>query len=210
MAYASGLFDDRDEPPPPDGPSRRVTAVLVGAGLVLLLAAGAGFAALRSDEERRPARPPGARQPVAPVVPVNTDSPSAASPSPSTAPPSPPAPTTTTATATAKPPPAPTATRGVPRVTSVNVSAHPAVFTSCRGRLTTDLTVRVTLSVAGATVRYTINDLATVHKTATGTTFSETTRIAVPAGRGEYRVQVTVSQPSAAATETTLELDCGH
>ncbi|GAA4251446.1 hypothetical protein GCM10022255_044120 [Dactylosporangium darangshiense] len=68
----------------------------------------------------------------------------------------------------------------------------------------------MTLSGPGLTVRYSINETMTVRRTATGTSFSETTKVYVTPNRGEHQVRIAVQAPSAATAQTIVDVDCGR
>jgi hypothetical protein len=182
-------------------------ALLAGAGLAVVLIVGVALAVLSTGGDERPRPPTAVRDtplPVVPEDPVTTLGP------PATA-------VRTTATAqpsasrtSARPSSPPPTTPGPPRVLSVSVTADPDEFASCRGTLTTRITVRMTLSRPGLTVRYTINETLSVHDTATGTTFTGTTQATVAENRGEHQVRIAVSQPSTASATTVILVDCGR
>ncbi|MFD0585636.1 hypothetical protein [Dactylosporangium darangshiense] len=50
----------------------------------------------------------------------------------------------------------------------------------------------------------------TVRRTATGTSFSETTKVYVTPNRGEHQVRIAVQAPSAATAQTIVDVDCGR
>jgi hypothetical protein len=193
---------------PPEGLTRRGMIFLAGAGLTVVLIVGVALAALTTGGDDERARSPTVVRdtplPVVPEDPVTTLGP------PATA-------VRTTATAqpsasrtSARPSSPPPTTPGPPRVLSVSVTADPDEFASCRGTLTTRITVRMTLSRPGLAVRYTINEALTVHETATGTSFTYTTQATVAENRGEHQVRIAVSQPSTASATTVILVDCGR
>ncbi|WP_433048796.1 hypothetical protein [Dactylosporangium sp. CS-033363] len=193
--------------PPPEGLSRRAVALLAGGGLVVVLAVGIALVALTTGETDPPRPVITVRDTPQPVVPEDT---SVTLAPPATA-------QRTTATVrpsagptSARPSSAPPTTPSGPRVLTVSVSADPDQFDNCRGALVTRITVRMTLSKPGLPVRYTINESQTISRTASGTTFSETTRATVNAVRGEHEVRIAVVQPSAASATTVIDVDCGR
>ncbi|WP_432976130.1 hypothetical protein [Dactylosporangium sp. CA-233914] len=182
-------------------------ALLAGGGLAIVLVVGIAFVALSTgggDRSTRPAAVPNTPQPVVPEETVATLVPPATAVLRTTASARPSA----TKTATAKPSGSPSNTG--PRVLTVSVTADPDQFTSCRGMMLTRITVRMTLSQPGLPVRYTINESTTVRRTASGTSFSETTQATVGSSRGEHEVRIAVSQPSPASATTSIEVDCGR
>ena len=191
--------------PPPEGFSRRSIALLAGGGLAIVAIAILLVAALSSGD-LAPRRPAAAPETQAPVIPVSTDSPTTAAPSVTRSSASP-RPTASKTSARPSGSPSPT---GGGRVLSVTVTADPAEFTTCRGTLSTRLTVRMTLSQPGLSVRYTINETMTMRATATGTSFSETTKVTVSPRVGEHQVRIAVSAPSAASAQTIVDVDCGR
>ncbi|MGI5237418.1 hypothetical protein [Dactylosporangium sp. CA-139066] len=191
--------------PPSEGISRRSIALLAAGGLAIIAIAALLVAAL-STGDAAPRRNAAGPETPAPVIPVSTDSPTMGAPSAS---PSSASPRPSVSKTSARPSPSPSADGGA-RVLSVSVTADPAQFDSCRGTLTTRLTVRMTLSQPGLPVRYTINESMTVRRTASGTSFSETTKVYVAASRGEHQVRIAVSAPSAATATTTVAVDCGR
>jgi hypothetical protein len=193
--------------PPPDGLSRRAVWLLAGGGLAVVLAVGIALVGLNTGDDARPRPTVAVRDTPQPVVPED--------PATMLGPPA----TALRSTASERPSPSRTSARpssaapttpGAPRVLSVSVSADPDRFTSCRGALVTRITVRMTLSQPGLSVRYTINETATVRRTASDTSFTETTQASVSAVRGEHQVRIAVSQPSTAGATTTIEVDCGR
>ncbi|GAA2361558.1 hypothetical protein [Dactylosporangium salmoneum] len=206
-SFLDGLDGGSGMPePPPQEFSRRTIALMAGGGLAVVAVAGLLFAALSTGGDDPPNRPAVIGATPAPVVPVGPDA-AASSAAPSATLPTSAARPSASRTSARPSASAPTPT-GPPRVVSVTVSADPASFSNCLGVLTTKITVRMELSGPGASVRYTINDAMTVRRTATGTSFSETTQILVAPTPGEHRVRVAVSQPSAAGAETTVRVSC--
>ncbi|WP_433608806.1 hypothetical protein ACQP2P_36535 [Dactylosporangium sp. CA-139114] len=190
--------------PPPEGLSRRAVALLAGGGLAAVLVVGVALVALTTGDGDRP-RPPAAvrdtPQPVVPEDPATIGPAATALRTTASARPS--------ATKTRPASAAPTSPAG-PRVLTVTVTADPDRFTTCRGTLVTKLTVRMTLSEPGLQVQYTINETSPVRRTASGTTFSETTRATVGQSQGGHQVRVAVSKPSTASATTVIEVDCGR
>ncbi|WP_432828946.1 hypothetical protein [Dactylosporangium sp. CA-092794] len=207
------LFGGDDErpglpEPPPDGPGPRTLALLVGGGVALIAIVGLVVAALNTGGGSDPGdRPVAARATPAPVVPESSASPTPVRPSAIRSSAS----VRPSASKTSARPSSPVpSTPSGPRVVSVTVAADPAAFSTCRGTLTARLTVRMVLSQPGLPVRYTINETLAVRKTATDTTFTETTRVTVNPTTGQHQVRIAVSSPSAATAQTSIEVDCGR
>ncbi|MEU7868663.1 hypothetical protein [Dactylosporangium sp. NPDC049140] len=191
--------------PPAEGLSRRGVVLLAGGGIAVVLAVGIALVALATGDGPRP-RPPAAvhdtPQPVVPEDSVTLGPPATAQRTTVSERPS-------ATRSSARPTSAAPTTPSGPRVVTVSVSADPGSFTACRGTLVTKITVRMTLSQPGLPVRYTINESTTVRRTASGTSFSETTQATVGRTDGVHQVRIAVTEPSTASATTTIEVDCG-
>lgn len=193
------------------GMPRKTIALIASGGLALLLMIGLVVAALASgDDTTRPTATN--KDPGGPVVPVTTQSPTA-EPAPTTEAASPtPSPSPSRSKATKTPSPTPAKTTVTPpkaTVTSASISLNPRSYEgNCNGGTeTTTVTLRITVSMPGTLIRWTVNQQA--GKTVVqGTTYTTSWQIHLARKAGSYPQNLNVTDPSSASDSASFTINC--